>query len=236
MSRWAVVLGPVALAFLLTACSGSGYHYVANKGDHTYFKVPEQWKLYDGHAVVGQLSSLSAQDKQQLLATSWFTGFDASPKPSAGHVISLGTSYPSGRAEVQQLGPESADTMSLQTLRNIVYDVDGASSSTGSSSGGGGSSSGGSSSGGSSSGTAASAATTNLLQYQQITRPGGFHGIHMVVQITAGPDSTTLNQIALLNPATTKVYVLYVSCSSTCYDKYQSKIEQVIDSWTVKDS
>jgi len=40
----------------------------------------------------------------------------------------------------------------------------------------------------------------------------------------------------MLDSGTTKLYSLVISCTSTCYEQNQSKIEQVVDSWTVKDS
>jgi hypothetical protein len=209
-SGWAALLSTVAAAALLASCAGTGYHYVSNSSDHTYFKVPDAWKLYDQHSLLKTAGSqLSAQERQQELATSWSTGFDANPKPAPSHVYRLGGGYPTGTALVQQLSADTADTISLQSLRNFVFDVD----------------------------TAAQNHTADVIQYDQITRSGGFHGIHMVVRAAmSNGASITLNEIALLDPGTTKLYALVVSCSSTCYEHNQSKIEQVVDSWTVKDS
>ena len=41
---------------LLAACAGSGYTYVKNGDDHTYFKVPDNWKLYDEDTIVHSLN------------------------------------------------------------------------------------------------------------------------------------------------------------------------------------
>ncbi len=46
----------------------------------------------------------------------------------------------------------------------------------------------------------------------------------------------TVNQIAVFDQATSKVYAISIYCSTECYDKYESKIDTVIDSWTVRDS
>ena len=207
-SRWAVLSSTLAAALLLASCAGSGYHYVSN--GHTYFKVPDAWKLYDQQSLLKLAGSqLSHQEKQQRLDTSWSTAFDASPKPSPSHLSNVSSRYPTGTAEVEQLSADAADTISLQGLRDLVFDVD----------------------------TAVQNKTAEVLQYDQITRSGGFHGIHMVVRAeTSKGKSVTLNQIALLNPDTTKLYTLVISCASTCYERNQSKIEQVVDSWTVKDS
>jgi hypothetical protein len=44
----------------------------------------------------------------------------------------------------------------------------------------------------------------------------------------------TIDQTVLLDQATTKVYVLIVSCSSVCYEQNSKQIKQVVDSWTVR--
>src|SRR2546423_11541197 len=94
-SAWAAVVGTAAAAILLASCTGSGYHYVSNSSDHTYFKVPEAWKLFDQQSLLDLAGSqLSKQEKQQQLATTWTTAFDASPKPAAKHLGNLGGRYP----------------------------------------------------------------------------------------------------------------------------------------------
>ena len=45
----------------------------------------------------------------------------------------------------------------------------------------------------------------------------------------------TVNQVAVFDQATSKLYAISIYCSTACYDKYESKIDTVIDSWTVKD-
>jgi hypothetical protein len=210
VSTWALAaLGAVALAIALSGCSSSGYHYVANKGDHTYFKVPEKWTLYDTRTVLDQPGSgLTEQDKENLLTTAWLTAFDASPKPSLAHVSDPRSRYPTGQAQVEQLSADTADSVSLAQLRNLVVNVD----------------------------QPADGSTATVIQYDHITRSGGFHGIHLVARVDKGKASATYNEIALLDTGTTKLYLLAVSCSTTCYEHNQSKIEQIIDSWTVKDS
>ena len=42
-----LLLSALAIAVLAAACSGTGYTYVKNSDDQTYFKVPDKWKLYE---------------------------------------------------------------------------------------------------------------------------------------------------------------------------------------------
>ena len=78
--------------------------------------------------------------------------------------------------------------------------------------------------------------TAEVISYEPVERDGGFHGSHLVVKLTTQRGDVVINQIAVLDQATTKVYAIAVACSTECYDKNKSKIEQVIDSWTVEES
>jgi hypothetical protein len=199
----------VAAPLVLAACAGSGYHYVKSSENKTYFKVPDSWRLYDQNSVLDALKgTLSKDEIQQRRDTSWTTVFDANPDPSLNHVASHQPSYPIGRAVVQPLSPEASDGASLQSLRNIFFDVD-----TGLDNG---------------------SATVKL--YQSVELAGGFHGSHLVANITGKSGTVTFNQIAVFDQGTSKVYAISIYCTTACYDKYESKINTVIDSWTVRAS
>ena len=201
-----LVAAPLALA----ACAGSGYHYVKSCEDKTYFKVPESWKLYDEESVLGALKgALSKDEIAQRRDTTWTSVFDADPDPSLNHVASKRPNYPVGRAIVQPLSPDASDGASLQSLRNIFFDVDTALDS--------------------------GAATVKAL------RAGRARRRLPRIAPRREPDRTrrarvTVNQIAVFDQATSKVYAISIYCTTACYDKYESKIDTVIDSWTVRDS
>jgi hypothetical protein len=199
----------VGAAVLLTACAGTGYHYVSNSSDHTYFKVPDNWKLYDQNTVLDALKkSLSKDEIQQRRDTSWTTIFDASPEPSLSHLVSGNVQYPVGQAVVEQLSQDTSDSVSLQSLRNLFYNVD----------------------------DALNNGTAHVSSYNLVEFNGGFHGSHLVARLDTKKGSITFNQIAVIDQGTSKVYAISVACSSDCYDKYQSKIDNVMSSWTVRDS
>ena len=210
-SRRGLALGCsiVAGALLLAACGSTGFHYVKSSEDRTFFKVPENWKLYDNDALLDAAKSdLSDDEIEQLRQTQWATIFDGHPSPSLAHIANKAPNFPVGRALVQDLSPESADGVSMMSLRNLFYDVD----------------------------AKIEKETAEVLSYEPVERDGGFHGSHLVVKLTTARGDIVINQIALLDQGTTKVYALAVACSTECYDKNMSKIEQVIDSWTVEES
>src|SRR5438093_1380543 len=87
----------LAAPLLLAACAGSGYHYVKSSENHTYFKVPDNWKLYDQDTVLDALkSTLSKDEIEQTRDTSWTTIFDANPDPSLQHIANSDAHYPVG--------------------------------------------------------------------------------------------------------------------------------------------
>jgi hypothetical protein len=202
---WLLVAAPLVLA----ACAGSGYHYVKSTEDKTYFKVPDSWKLYDEESVLGALKGVLSKDEIAVRRdTTWTTVFDANPYPSLNHVASNRPNFPVGRAIVQPLSPEDSDGASLQSLRNIFFDVD--------------------------QGVDSGGATVKL--YEPVELAGGFHGSHLIARLDGKASSVTLNQIAVFDQATSKVYAINIYCTTECYDKYESKINTVIDSWTVRAS
>jgi hypothetical protein len=207
VARRRVALVLVALACVATACAGSGFHYVKNSDDHTYFKVPDSWKLYREDAVLAANSSLTSDERSALRDSGWQTAFDADPRPSVRHLRHADNRFPAGEALVQRLSASAADTMSLESLRNLFFDIDG---------------------------TEKDPAAT-IVSYDPVSFDGGFHGSHVVARLTKGTSSFTINQIAVLDSDTSKVYAIVVACSTSCYHREQTKIEKILDSWTVTD-
>jgi hypothetical protein len=206
--RSAAVLLLVAAPFALAACAGTGYHYVKSSENKTYFKVPDSWKLYDQDSVLDALKgSLSEDEIEQRRDTMWTTVFDANPAPTLNHLGSNRPGFPLGQAVVRPLSPDAADSASLQSLRNIFFNVD----------------------------DALQNGTAHVSAYDLVELPGGFHGSHLIARVENKNTSITFNQMALFDQATSKVYAISVYCTTDCYDKYESKIESVINSWTVKD-
>jgi hypothetical protein len=206
--RSAVVLLLLAAPLALVACAGSGYHYVKSSENKTYFKLPDSWKLYDQDSVLDALKGALSEDEiDQRRDTMWTTVFDASPDPSLNHLASNRPNYPLGQAVVRPLSPDASDAASLQSLRNIFFSVD----------------------------DALEAGNAHVSAYDLVELDGGFHGSHLVARVDSKAGSITFNQIALLDQATSKVYAISIYCTTECYDKYESKIDSVIESWTVKD-
>ena len=176
--------------------------------DKTYFKVPSKWTLFDEEDIVDRLGGdLTDAQRQQVLDETWRVAFDVSPKPTLRHLGATSARDPSGLAVVRTLSFDDADAMSLGSLRNYFFDID----------------------------TMMEDDTAEVVSYEDLKFDGGFHGSHLVANLTMSDGGVmTIDQTLLLDQATTKLYALIVSCSSVCYEQNAKDIKQVVDSWTVR--
>jgi hypothetical protein len=199
-----VVCGAVAVAALAAACSGTGYSYIKNSDDRTYFRVPDQWTLYDEDALT---ADLAPREREAARETSWQVGFDASPKPSLRHVLDVKSKHPTGFAVVQELDFDAADTLSLMGLRNAFFDVDVAVQNQ-----------------------AGEIITYETLELDGGFH--GFHLVADLV--ADGGRTATLDQTTVIDQATSKMYALIIMCAAQCYADNSDKIDRVVGSWTVE--
>jgi hypothetical protein len=225
-------------SFSLAACGESKYHYVTSKsptlvykipvGKRTlrraveaadsYFRVPRDWKVFTKEQV---LSAMPGVDKltptgiSDLVEGQHVTGFDASPRPSPANLFSA-TAAPSGRAMVLVLDDDQRDAVSLADLRNFPFSVD-----------------------------AQQAAQTPpaddpkvevIARDDEVVRPGGFHGTQVLFNLKGEHGMAyTVNQTTLTDTASRLLYTLVIGCEATCYVRNAKAINEVVESWTIKE-
>jgi hypothetical protein len=199
----------ILTAVLASACASTGYDYVKNSEDRTYFKVPDSWKVYDEEEVFDLTTEgLSDDEKEVARELFWAVRFDGAPKPSIEHLAGP-YKHPTGLAEVQDLLQEESDAMSLSTLRNLYFPID----------------------------EAEIAGDGTVLAYEPIELDGGFHGVHIVGRLLIDDKGTevTFSQNAVLDQSTSKLFAFIVFCTSECYSDNEEQIDRVVDSWTVRE-
>ena len=207
----AAVLGAGVL--LLAACGESKYRYITSSEAKTYLRVPNDWRVFDEDEVLGRGSGLSPQTARALRARQWVVAFDSAPKPTLAH-IDIPGEHPAGLARVLVLDDEAKDNVSLKVLRAQVFD-----------------------------GTDPVEAeltgdpNVEVLSNEDVTRPGGLRGTHLVVNLrgATGQEYVTTNYLALVDNETRTLYLLFIGCRASCYEQHQAEIEQIVDSWTVRD-
>jgi len=209
-------LGLVALSLVLGACSRSSYEYVSSSDRNAYFKIPADWKFYDKRELlVASGQSLSGAANTQF---PWLIGYDSSPDPSVKHVIDIAdpTSYPVVMVQVEQLPNQVRDQFSIASLRNWVYPVD----------------------------RLIQANAGELVSYNDnLVVPGGLHGLRMTFDVTLGGNSSVIagnkviraTQTAYVDPKTNRLYLFLIRCESHCYRDNKTLIDQIANSWTVKE-
>lgn len=208
--RLARIIAALAIAGLIaSACASTGYHYVKNSDDKTYFKVPNEWKLFDAEQVLERnAKGLSDRETDTLRELSWEVRFDAGPKPSLRNFKKADYAHPIGIAQVEELVQEASDAASISALRNLYFDID----------------------------AAAEAGQGLIVSYEPVTLDGGFHGVHIVAEIPDEDGNTIVfNQKAVLDQLTSKFYAVVVFCNARCYDDNTDDIERLVDSWTVEE-
>lgn len=215
--RWIQRLAaPFALgasALLLSGCLSSGYAYYSHHdGDDTevYFKLPTKWKIFTPTQVIEAVNGkLSPSQLADIESGEWAMSFAGSNAVKLKDVGSIGAKVPEGEAFARQLGSTERDSFSLQSLRELVLDADPLQAGSG---------------------------PYNVLNYTEFTWPGGIRGSRMTVDITGSHGLvTTFGQVAAVDPQTNWVFGVFISCRASCWGPDTSLINQVFNSWTVKE-
>ncbi|MGH2556268.1 MAG: hypothetical protein ACRDHO_11190 [Actinomycetota bacterium] len=204
-----------ALAVLLSACASSEFAYVSSSDRNAYFKIPSDWRFFDKKDIlVASGQSLSAETDRQL---SWLIAFDADPKPSLHHVVNIAEApkHPVIMARVEALPFSVRDQISLRMLRNLIYPLD----------------------------QLENANKAEVLSFEDVVLEGGLRGNRLTYDIALQGFSNVadlsgvirVTQIVVIDPATTKLYMFVIRCESHCYRDNKTLLDQIADSWTVKE-
>lgn len=197
-----------SLCLVAAACQGSGFSYVGNSQEKTYFRVPEEWELFDQKELAGGGEQVSFQG---LGGTSgqWVVAFDSSPSPSVDNVLDTSAEHPTGYAQVRPLSNEEHESFSLTSLRNAVIPIDELGQTKG---------------------------KIRPVSEEEILLDNGVHGTRLVTDVKVGEEFFTVDQTALVDAGTHKLYLLVLGCMTECYKANRNAIDLVADSWTVEES
>lgn len=221
MLRRAIHVGAAAIAVAAIAISGGcgapEFTYVKNSGQKTYFKVPHNWHAIGTGSLDDVLSgtnpdSATKRVRQQMW---WSVAYDASADPTPDHLLtSAVTNEPIVYARVARLTEAQQNAVSLDMLRNSFLPVT----------------------------EDARQAATNLpltgfelVRDDVLTPSSGLHGVRVVYDYELGNDVLhTFDQTALVNNDGTKIYMLIIRCSTSCYRERSSELDTIAKSFTVR--
>jgi len=203
----------LALGFLLSACGGNEFTYVGSLAERTYFKVPTGWTQYNRQQLL--VATGLSESPQADQAFRWMIGFDADPDPSISHVLGLDTEYPAVLAWVRELDQRSRDNFSLVSIRNAAFPVD----------------------------ELFQRQMAEIVSTEDVVLDGGIRGVRLVYNLSGGNFTIAegnkvfrVNQVGFVDPNTSLFYLFLVKCTATCYQHNQRLIDQIADSFTVRES
>jgi hypothetical protein len=199
------------LGVSVTGCAAPQYTYVANSSQSTYFKVPHAWHQISPGSLAAELKAETGNS-----GSGWSVAYEAGSDPSASDFLSFDTTHPFVFAEIGTLSSTASNELSYDSLRDFFLPVTSTARQN------------------------ASAEGFPLTNFQQIrdqvlTLGQGVHGVRETFDYTYPSGiSDTFDEIALTNADQTVVYLLVLHCTTTCYSNFQSQINDVMSSFTVR--
>ncbi|AEA28628.1 hypothetical protein Psed_6539 [Pseudonocardia dioxanivorans CB1190] len=212
----AAVLGLAAAAALLAACGGPSATYVTNSADKTYLKVPNTWHQIDPAQFTAALGTPPADSSAE---GTWIVGYDADSAPELQHMFDPQTEEPLVLVSVDGVPEKSRGQVSLDVIRDFRFPVSASARQDLMLSG------------------SASRLTDFQMIADEVLTPGhGVRGVHSVYvyRLDGGPPQV-FDQLGYLNDDASKVYMAIARCSADCFQKRQSEIEGVVNSFTVRE-
>jgi hypothetical protein len=202
----------VLLGVTVTGCGAPQYTYVANSSASTYFKVPYGWHKISDNALSAALKADTGSS-----GGGWTVAYEAGTTPAAGDFLNFGTDHPYVFAEVGTLSSTASSELSYDTLRDFFLPVTSTARQSASQQG---------------------FPLTGFAQIRDETlTPGqGVHGVRETFDYTASGQADTFDMDALTNADQTEVYLLVIHCTTSCYSNYQTEINDVMSSFTVRSS
>jgi hypothetical protein len=223
MLKRAIHVGAAAIATAgviagATACGAPEFTYVKNSGQKTYFKVPHEWHETATVSLDDLLSGTNPDSAASKVRQKswWSVAYDASTEPAPEHLITNGvTEQPIVYARVAPLSETQQNEVSLDLLRNAFLPVTEEARQEAA--------------------TSSQLTGFELLHDEVLTPSGGFHGVRVVFDYElANGVLHTFDQTALVNNDGSKLYLLIIRCSASCYQQRSSELDTIAKSFTVR--
>ncbi len=209
-------LRPIALlgvlALLLSACGAPSQKYGESKSEGVYFTVPYSWhEITSAQLNAEEAKSTSALVLDRLALVKWQEAYSQSSGLAAKDVYSLkAPDVPLVFARVRALYPEEANAMSYNLLRDVVWPVtDWVNNPT------------------------ATTPVYNIVDDHEVVQKGA-RGVRTIFSVVRAGVSQTIDQTSLMSPDHQKLYVLFVRCTTVCYNKNIKVMSRIADSFTVR--
>lgn len=210
------VSGAVVALLVLAGCGAPEYTYVKNAADKTYLKVPSSWRQIDPAQFTAVLGSPPAASSAE---GTWIVGYDADAQPALDHLFAPDLSFPLVLVSVDAVPERSRGQVSLDVVRDFRFPVSATARQQLALSGG------------------AGGLTDFQLIADEVLTPGnGIRGVHTVYsyRVDGGPPQV-FDQRGFINDDASKLYLAIARCSAQCFQQRQQEIEDVVNSFTVRE-
>lgn len=211
--RFALLLPGLAAVAVLSGCGTPTQKYAADKKEGVYFTVPYSWHQITGASITKrELQSTATGAADRAASVLWQEAFTPSSEYGSSDVLNLkAPTKPLVYVRVRNLLPDEVGVVSYNSLRNIIVPLTTWAS-----------------------GTDATAPALNVLDDREIVQKIA-RGVRTVYRFAeTGKPSQTINQTALVSDDRSTIYVLIVRCTTECYDKNQTVLNKISDSFTVR--
>ncbi|GAY11030.1 hypothetical protein TOK_5515 [Pseudonocardia sp. N23] len=178
--------------------------------------MPNTWRQIDPGQFTQALGSPPAKSSAD---GTWIVGYDAGESPALQHMFDADVASPVVLVSVDGVPAKTRGQISLDLVRDFRFPVSDSARQ------------------GSMLGGSASRLSDFQLLLDEVLTPGhGVRGVHTVFgyRVDGGPPQV-FDQIGYINDDASKVYVAIARCSLDCFQKRQSEIEGVVNSFTVRE-
>lgn len=205
--RAAALAGLGLLGSTVTACGPPEYRFHTSATNELVLKMPREWNQVRAGVPLGN-------DGQQAPAGNWLAMYDAAPRPSVAHVQSIHATSPTALVASQAVTKEVGGALTDDELRDQALPV-------------------------SASGRAVAQLTgftgkSFKLMLDEPVQTRTARGVHVVFTYDHGEGPEVYDQIAVTDSRRTRIHVLIVHCTKSCYDRHLSDIAATVRSFTVK--
>jgi hypothetical protein len=208
------LLALAAISAALVACAAPSTDFVKDPSGTLLLELPAQWTVFDQTQLYrDQHPDTSFQVAETATAGQWTIGFDSASKPTVGNLLTLGSPQPTGFVKVRPVQASEQETLATYAgLRNLIFGLD-----------------------------KQKAQTPDLVQMGSsriLHFPGGYRTLEVTfgLRSTADDPFTRFTQIAAVDSNVQNLYLLVIGCAASCYDQNHHAIDDVLNSWTLKES
>ena len=207
------VLVAMGSLLLVTACSRGDFAYVEQRDEGVYFKIPNEWSVFETREYRANGPSLDEFIENGVTPApgSWQVVIDAGPEPTASNVQSLVNSFPVAVAEVAPLTEATRDVVSTAFLRSSYLGWDPVSP--------------------------PEQFQSLVLELDRDIVQDGLRGNrHRFALEVAQGTRTVVDTIVLTDAENSKIYRFSVFCEEACFRANSDLIYEIISSFTVEGS